>query len=266
MGSNHLVAYSQSVDQAAIAAINAVQDLTVRASGTRVTVPNKRNKLIMAYAQGPNITNLRIDAPSLRDISLPDIEPLDVTSSLVSAPTPLANFTTAPLQLDPGEDLQAFTAENAAGASRMRAFFWLGDGEIIPLPDGAEMQRVRGTSATTLVAEAWTACPITFDQGLRAGWHAIVGKSTRSAGAIASRTAVPSVALRPGSLCAQAVNGVVDPIFRRGNLGILTVFQNTQGVTEEFFSASADTAEVVEYDTVYLGKDEPTDILAKLSG
>lgn len=263
-GSQHLVAYSQSVDQAAIAAINAVTDPTVRAQGTRVTVPMKRNKLMAAYAQGPNLTNLRIDAPSLRDIVLPDIEPLDVVTSNVSRPTPIADFRASPLQLEPGEDLQAFTAENGAGATRQRVFYWLGD-QIIPVPEGAEIQRMRLTGTTTLVAEAWTPCVLTPDQGVRAGWHAIVGQMARSAGAIAARIVPVGLGIRPGTLAGQAVSDVPDPMFRRGGMGIMAVFPNAAVPSVEFFSASADTAEVVEWDTIYLGKDEPTDLLAQLA-
>src|SRR6266702_3005832 len=75
-----VVAWSASVDQAALAAIAAVADPHVRINGNDVIVPTEIANLVGAYANGVNITRAQLVSPSLRRLLNPEIAPVDINA------------------------------------------------------------------------------------------------------------------------------------------------------------------------------------------
>lgn len=276
----HLVGYTESQDSATLANIAAMADDVLRVNGDDVVVP-VLNRLYGAYFNGANITQARIDAPSLRDVLLPDIEPLDVSAE-PTFPTPwhwfgphyqgrdLVGAARKPLTLKRTEALRAMAAEDAAGAARCNAFYWLGSDLVAPpeVPENVEgmgeVQWLRATATTTLTAFAWTPCTLTFTQGPQAGYYAALGLLSRSAGALAGRYVTPNLPYRPGTLACDAVGDAVDRRFLDGSLGVLTAFDQDNQVQVEMASVSADTAETFYIPALYLGEDRPEELFNAL--
>src|SRR6266704_182065 len=189
-----VVAWSASVDQAALAAIAAVADPHVRINGNDVIVPTEIANLVGAYANGVNI------------------------SALPTTPYRFWDLRDDMIKLDGEEALDAFTSENGAGATRMNVLAWLADKKIEPV--SGDVRTVRVSATTTLVAFVWTHGAITFDQSLPAGRYQLVGARFNSAGLIAYRCVIPGYEWRPGGIGVTVDSGAEGNIFRQGNFGV----------------------------------------------
>lgn len=274
------VGWNESQDSAALVNIAALVDNQhIRTNGDDVIIPAWARKLYAAYFGGTNASLARLSAPSLRDVQTLDFEPIDIADE-PTYPLPFHAFTRrgasgsdddadwAPLTLEASEGLQVLMAETDALGQNLRALAWLGDG-IVPRPNvgdgvrgGGRIVKARATGTTTLVAEAWTNVPLVFDQTLRAGWWACGGHYGRSAGAIATRLVTPGIRYRPGAIAGDTVADAGHPLFRNFGMGTQTVFYHDNPPSVDFLATSADTAEVVDLDLVYLGEAEPSDLLA----
>lgn len=206
-----------------------------------------------------------------------DFEPIDIVDEPVY-PLPFHAFTRMgangsdkdedwfPIPLEASEGLQVHMAESDIGTETLRAAIWLGN-RIIPRPTVAEtvkgagrVIKSRGTGTTTLVAESITNVPITRNVELRAGWWALGGFYPRSAGCIAARAVVPGSRYRPGAIGGDTVADAGHPLFRNFGMGTLQVFYHDNPPTYDFLATSADTAEVVDEDLVYLGEELPPEL------
>lgn len=242
-----LVAWSASVDQAAIAAIAAVPDPHVRVNGNDIIVPTEISNLLGAYANGVNITRAQLVSPSLRRLLNPEIAPVDI-SALPLTPFRFWDLRLDPIKLDGEEALDAQTAESGAGATRMNVLAWLGSGAVEPVR--GDIRTVRVTAATTLVAFSWTNAALTFDQSLPAGRYQLVGGRFNTAGALAWRAVTPGYQWRPGGIGVTADSGAESFFFRAGNMGVWSEFNHNTPPTIDFLSATADTSETGELDLI----------------
>lgn len=242
-----LVGWSQSVDQAAVAAIAGVPDPHVRINGNDVIVPTQIANLIGAYANGVNITRAQLQSPSLRRFLNIEVAPVDI-SVTPTTPVRFHDLRSIPVKLDGEEALNALTAENGAGATRMNAFAWLADQAITPVK--GDIRTVRVTATTTLVAFTWTNGALTFDQTLPAGRYQIVGGRMNSAGLIAWRCVIPAYAWRPGAIGVIVDSGAEQDWFRWGSWGVWGEFNHNTPPTIDWLSATADTAETGEFDLI----------------
>lgn len=241
-----LVAFSEVQDNASLAYITALPDQHVTVDGDDVIVPTL-NKMLGWYAVGPNLTQAQISAPSLRDLILIDVEPLDVASEPSSRP-PLHDRFDNPLPLVTNEALNALAAEDGTGATRETMLIWLGDGPVQPI--SGEIHTLRATGATTLTAGAWTAVPLTLSQQLPAGRYALVGLRAQSAGLIAARAIFPGGIWRPGVIGFDSDADIDPQRFRYGNAGVFGEFQHNTLPQIECLSISADTSQVFHLDIV----------------
>ncbi len=247
---HHLAVYSASVDQAALAAIAAIADPSLTVSVNNIQIPDFASYLYGAYANGVNLTRAQLQSPSLRRIVNPEIRNL-VRSALPTGNVHPLGYLNNPVPLDVGEQMQAFTAEDGAGATRMNVLAFLGDGKTDQISD--PIHSVRVTGATTLVAFTWTNGALTFDQVLPVGDYAVVGARFEAAGLIGFRFIFQGSTPRPGGV------GVINesqetPIGQRyGGWGVWGAFNSTTPPTVDYFSATADTAEVGTLDLVKIG-------------
>jgi len=241
------IAWSAAVDQVALAAIAAVPDPHVRVNINDIIVPTAISQLVGAYGLGINLTRLQMVSPSLRRLLNLEVAPFD-RLALPAVPFKLHDLRANPIDLDGEEALNAFTAEDGAGATRMNALAWLADGPVAPIK--GDIRTVRVTAATTLVAFNWTNGALTFDQSLPAGRYQLVGARFASAGLIAARCVFPGSPWRPGVIGIVADSGAEGEIFRRGNWGIWGEFSHNTPPTIDFLSATADAAETGELDLI----------------
>lgn len=246
----HLAAWQQSADSATLAAINnVVDDVLTRTSTTRFLVPPFASRVWWAAALGPSITRAQLITPSLLVRRMnPEIVPRERTTEAFSLLGQSIYIPKRPLILVPGEEIEAQTAEDAVGASQMDVLAALGPEALPPMPEG-DIRIVRATGTTTLVARAWTSVTLTLDSSLESGTYALVGFVASSAGAVAARALITGQNPRPGLPAlagAEAAAMDFDPalinLLMYFNMG---AFTHVTIPAFQFFSISADTAEVV---------------------
>lgn len=245
-----LAAWRQSITSTALIAINAVADPHLTIAGADVRVPIFATKLLAAYAGGVDAAQAQLNSPSLRSFVPFDVAPVDV-AALPSSTKALAENWDTPYELIVNEPLNALIANAAGGANIANMLVWLGDQAITPIT--GEILTVRATSATTLVAGAWTNCALTFSNVLPAGKYAVVGMRAESATALAGRLVLPGFGHRPGCIGNATVGvGATDKMFRYGNLGRWGEFVNTAPPTVDFLATAADVAERVWLDIMQI--------------
>jgi len=241
-----MCAFTESQDSAVLVNIAAVADTHLRVVGDDIYVP-ALNQLCGYHFMGANFTQGQIDSPSLRVQTLVDVEPADLVDEPASPPA-FHDLFGSPIPLTAGETIRTLMAEDAAGASRVSALLWFSDGAVTPVT--GKIQTVRATGSTTLTANGWTAVPLTFSQTLPFGTFQIVGAHFSSTGARAGRIIVPGYSWRPGAPGVDADGDLTPDRVRYGQAGIWAEFTSDNPPQAEFFSASADTAEVVHLDLI----------------
>ncbi len=246
----HLAAFLESQDSAVLVPTAALADPSLTVSGDNIQVPNFGANLVGALALGANVTRAQLLSPSLRRVLNPEIRPVNIGAEPLSPPA-AAMHVASPIPLDVGEQLQAWMAEDAAGASQVEIFVFLADGSLAPV-DG-EIFTVRVTNASTLVASAWTNGALTFDQTLPVGRYAIVGARFESAGLLAFRFLFQEQTARPGGIGCDAGGDIEVPGQRNGGWGVWGEFDQNTPPTVDFLSVSADTSQVGALDLIKIG-------------
>jgi hypothetical protein len=241
--------YAQSIDQAgAWSRMNALADPTITVASPEIVVPSL-NKLILAAAgisSATVINGARFDAPSIRDIVRPNVQPVNLIAAADVTPNDPARVLDRrfnPLTLNPGENVEGWTIGDPAAAHWQWLLGWLADAPIAPIAAGAEIQSARFTATTTLVADQWTNAAISFDDQLAVGHYQVVGLRAEAAGLICARLFFKGFAWRPGALGCLTPQMYGNDVFRNGNLGVYGEFDSVAPPTIDFLSISADTAE-----------------------
>jgi len=242
-----LVAFTESQDSAVLANIAAVADPHVRVVGDDIYVPGALPNLAGFHFCGANFTMGQIASPSLRRVVNIDVDQADLADEPGSPPN-FHNRFANPLPMEGDENVNTLMAEDAAGASRVNALVWFSDGPVTPVT--GPIYTVRATGATTLVANTWTNGALTFTQTLPKGTYDIVGMRAQSAGLRAARLVISGLSWRPGCIGCDADSDLDAPAFRHGMIGVWGTFTHLTPPTVDFFSASADTAEVVLLDLI----------------
>jgi hypothetical protein len=246
----HLFGFTESQDSAVLVPVTALADPSMTVSGDNVQIPDYASLLIGYAGIGVNITRAQLQSPSLRRTVNPEIRPLIVATE-PNSPPGLIMFPDAPITLDAGEQIQAYVAEDAAGAAQSTVLVWLADGAITPVQ--GEIFSIRVTNASTLVVYTWTNGALTFDQVLPVGTYAIVGARFESAGLLAFRFLFQGSTPRPGGLGVDAASDLEYWGQRNGMWGVWGEFDSRTPPTVDFLSLSADTSQVGTLDLVRVG-------------
>lgn len=246
----HLCGYFESQDSAVLVPTAALADPSMTVSGDNISIPDYASMLIAAMGIGPNLTRAQLQSPALRRVLNYEIRPLNVGAEPLS-PVPIDLFVNSPIQLDIDEQMQAYMAEDAAGASAGTILVWLADKAIEPVE--GEIFTVRVTNASTLVANTWTNGALTFDQVLPVGRYAIVGARFESAGLQAFRFLFQGSTPRPGGVGCDAPADLEPKGQRFGGWGVWGEFQSTNPPTVDFLSVSADTSQIGTLDLIKVG-------------
>jgi len=263
----HLAAYDESVDASVtLNRLTPVADPVLRTTDTDFFYPPVGLEAIGAYyLVGPTVTRGILEAPSFGSV-MPEVAPGDVAAEPLGNPNLHKRFA-KPLPLTSNDKL-AFAVFNGA-ADRSIGLVWFTPPAGIPVSlTPVPHITTRWTAAATLSANAWTNSALTYATTglglgtgiLPSGRYGVVGMRAQSAGLIAARL-VPNgggQGPRPGVIGFDAFTDTEekDSIFRGGRLGNgapWTEFTDTSIPTVDFLSISADTAETVWLDLVYLG-------------
>lgn len=246
----HLIAFQQSVDQVALAAINNVpDDVLTRTGALRFVVPAALSRIWWAAALGVSLTRAQVITPSLQVRRMnPEIAPRRRGAALFTLLAPEIFLPPRPLLLDPGEEIELDTAEDGAGATQMHGLIALGPARLPEMPAG-DIRIVRATGTTTLVAFAWSTVTLTLDSSLEAGTYAVVGFVAMSANAIAARLIITGQQNRPGLPAFSGAEGAaVDfeaALWNQLAFFDMGRFRNIELPTIQYFASVADTAETV---------------------
>jgi len=253
----HLVAFRETLGGAVVdSEIDSVQDdILTRPSTERFTVPAEYNNIHMAYLQATTIGRGRIVTPSLEvRRSTPFITPHE-RGTIPTLLTPAMYMPKKPIVLIPQEELSVRVTDAVAEA--VTALVLLGVPTLPEVPDG-DIRRVRCTSATTLVAGAWSSCVLTPDTQIEAGVYALVNMIAHSVGVVGARAIIQGQAFRPGVLGIPAATEppaleysvLYETINKSYEMGR---FPHNVIPQVQFLSISADTAETVYLDMVKVG-------------
>lgn len=247
----HLALYhSQLPISAALSQITQVADPVVAPSGNGFLV-GALNKLARVAGVGTNLTRLQLNSSSLRDYAPFDVGGVNVGTAIES-PARYYDFGGAPLPLDTNEQLDAFGVQSNVAAQLATVGVWFADGPFRPV--GGRMFSVHWTNGSALTANAFSAFTPTLDNGIPAGTFSLVGMRVLSAGALFARV-IPrgGTPYRPGVMCVQAQDGLLDSGDRYGGMGEFIRFTNTTMPQVEIFSGSADATQEGYFDLVQVG-------------
>jgi len=205
----------------------------------------KKMKVFAAGAMNDTITRARINAPSLRNLGLPEIYPATVSDDPAALPL-VAYYGVNGPELQATEAVGIDTSNGASTVDRVHAWLALRE-RIYPIPSGKRFTIV-GTSAQTLILDAWTAGTITLGQDLPFGTFSVIGMSCVCNDAWGARLIFPGyTSWRPGIPNTMAYAGIdAMQLFRNGAQGEWGQFVSTQPPQLELIgnAAGAETATV----------------------
>jgi hypothetical protein len=239
--------------------LNFKQDPIVPTLNNGLQVPKQLNKLNFLAGVGTSLTNFRAQTPAFLPFPWPAFAPTNRGSAFESPPRYFDGFK-SPLPMNPTDELDIYICQNSGGTETEYVFATLGDGTIQPAPAG-RFFTVHATGSTTVTAGAFTACALTFDQAIPAGFYACIGARAYSATCLGFRLNPAMEPLwRPGGVGVKAYDQM-DPAGQRGYIydgqiiapwGVWMTFYQNVPPQVDFFATSADTAQEVWLDLVQL--------------
>ena len=263
----HLIAFGASVNPSSLTKMAPVADGTLTIAQNTVLLPAGLTNLVGVYGgcpggTSPGFTRYQVVTPSLKNNSVPiEIDQVDTTSTnpndtIVDRNGAIQMFDDAPVPLVAGEGLEVDVLTAGGTAGQVTVLCWLDDLNNIPVT-GRPICGVRATSSTTLTANTWTSCSITFDNTLPAGTYAIIGMHAESATGYAARIII-SGTWRMGVVPCLDTKGTRPGQFRMGRMGNPApgtyyswgAFVNTTPPNIEFLAYAADTSETVLFDLI----------------
>ncbi len=194
--------------------------------------------VVAATAMNDTLASARLNAPSLRNLGLPDIYP--VTVSDIPAASPAIHYwgPNGP-EIQPTEAFGIDTSNGASTIDRVHCGLWVRD-RVEPIPAGKRFT-LTGTAAITLLLDNWAAGTITFTQDLPYGQYAVIGMYAKCTACYLARLIFPgNTSWRPGCAAVPTV-GQFDQreLFRSGTLGSWGTFISTQPPQLELIGSTA---------------------------
>ena len=221
-----------------LAAVDAIPDPYLKVSGDDLYIPSQ-NRLMAVVAEGQNISQCRLQSPSLRRMANQRIVPVNATVTPVTADRMryFQDLKEHPRTLDIAEALNAYAING--GATDEFILVWLMDA-LAALPAG-EIFTIESTvtAAVTLVLGRWVNGAVYFTQTLPAGRYAVVGMRPEDSYVHAARLVFPDVSQRPGSLGTTDGTYYNKDLFRYGRLGSWGEFEHDAVPTVDFLGNTA---------------------------
>lgn len=247
MSIHTLAFYQAATANAALAAIPAVADGTVRVVTNDVYVPKGMANILAAAVlinSAAATARGQFQSPSLRALLNYDVSPIGNGLVFGSDPAMDQNWDT-PIPLMENEPLELWIQNGAAVVNQ--GIVWIGDGPVKPVT--GKIYTLRFTTAITLSAGVWVNGPITFGQTLPAGHYQVVGLRVVGANLVAARLFFVGSGWRPGVLGSN-LEANIDPVgFRGGQYGVIGEFDNTTPPTLDAFGVT-DTTQIGYMDLI----------------
>jgi hypothetical protein len=212
-------------------------------------LPQSDARLLYAFSGGLTQNRNRIITPTFRQITSPQIVPLDNAANPGNLPA-FSRYDQNPLTLKGLEEISV-TMQNTSTAV-VNALLGLSLTPMMPAPQG-NIFTLRGTGTTVLTALGWTITAITWSDTLPSGTYVCVGLAAYSATCLSARLTFEGQWERPGTLGCDLVTHQTWPFFRQGRLGVWGNFHSYRMPSVEFLAVSADAAETVFLDLIKVG-------------
>lgn len=240
----HTAAYFQDTGGAVVnSQIAALRDdfLTIRNANFFLVSPAD---LLFAGVYGTALDAARLDSPTIRDVTRPQLAPLgDAVIPPTTGPR-VVDMHGNPLRVPSEEEISLEITDATAVANNVTGIIGLRFQQRAA-PSGSVFTLL-ATSTTVAVANVWSNIgPLTFENTLRAGEYAVVGMQAFSANMIAARllfTNVNGQLERPGCIGGAAQDVLTHMIFRNGRLGLWGTFDNVILPEVEVLANGADAA------------------------
>lgn len=244
----HLLAFTKSMTAGSTnQAISAVNDGQITINGNGNPIFDRPIYVNGIYVQGATLTRARLNTPPLRTVALPRISPFQVGTTPGDLP-PFTLWSSNPPVIPTANEIAIETSNGAGADERHWALLFVSDAHIVPA--SGQVIPLFATGTTTLVANVWTAVPLTFEQTLPGGWFEVVGMRVLSTTAIGARLLFPSGGWRPGVLCSASESQDDYGRFRSGKWGSFGFFNAFSPPQVEIFATAADTAQAVYLDVI----------------
>lgn len=239
----HILAgfFKNLVNGSVYAAIDGAVDQALTISANNKYILPAKWRVLRGWVNGTAVTAAQINAPSLRQIVLPELYPVDVAATVPSRP-PLIDFQGYGPFIQQNEELGINASIGGGAASDNWAGLWLAD-KFTPAPGGPAFS-VPYTAVITAVKGAWTLGAMTLSVTLPAGQYAVIGMSCVAAGTLFARLVFPGMSQwRPGCLVDNTYgNFSLYPTFRYGAMGLYGLFYQTSQPQLEIFGLAAGAA------------------------
>lgn len=195
-------------------------------------------RVAKSFAMGVNLSAARINAPSLRNIMLPEIIPALPSATVTTRPPVVDYGLNGPL-IQANEACVIETSRAGADAQPVTGALWLYE-RMSPTPGGQIFTAV-ASFTNTLIAGNWTLSALTFNQTLPAGKYTVVGMEVTCGDAALARLVFPGFnQWRPGCIVDLAYGNQIQPgYFRMGAMGVWGEFFNTAQPQIEVFGLVA---------------------------
>lgn len=237
---HHLAAFYKSqtngVTYDALASVSDQSLTQAPSSGGYILRENR--KVIGGSVMGINLSAARLNAPSLRSFVLPELYPANATAARVTR-EPYVDFGQSGPTILRNEAFYVETSRAGADAQPVTAGLWLQD-RFMQAPAGPTFT-LTGAFTITLVAGAWVAGSLVFNQTLPTGEYAVTGMEVICGDAAFGRLIFPGDnGNRPGCISQLAYGSFMQPsYFRNGAMGLWGKFFNTAQPQIEIFGLAA---------------------------
>jgi len=250
-GRFHTFAFAQTIGAAIVnVAVNGVPDGQLTLSTATTFLTPKKGKLMLSASFGATLTRSRLNIPSLRNVGLPSMTPINVGATIPS-PVNVWNMANNPIDVPTVEPISAEAVDTAIDTITIP--MWM-QYDFAPVPAG-RVFRLRGTGTIAGVINTWQNGGIVLDQALQQGRYAVVGLDVVAVNAIAARLVFADGGYRPGCLCRNTIGQIMHPIFTNGTLGVYGEFSNANIPNLEVLlgGGGAGAAQEVFMDVIRIG-------------
>jgi hypothetical protein len=249
-GSFHVAAYFATLGAGA----QTDTDLTALTDGILYIqnnhfLPQVDSSVLWAQANGASLTRAKFQSPKIRQLNTAYIRPINQNVSNVNNGNMMI--------LDYGrlvvrglEELQMLVSDSAGGVKQTTCFC-LGANRVA-IPNG-DVLNFRATGTTAQAANAWTACPLTFEVLPPVGTYVVIGAECIAATGQAFRFTFDGQYYRPGLPAIPNVQSRLLWEDYYGCCGVWGYFRTTNLPRIEVLSNAADSAQEVYLECIRVG-------------
>jgi len=238
MPSYHVVANTASPAQNVETDLTPVNDTILPIFNTH-WFPQDTPQLLWASAMSTSIARARVQTPTLLKTTSPYIR--GIMGGLVpTTPAQVADYRVNPLDMRSREEIIVFGTQSNAMAMRITSLLGLLFSPMPPVT--GDQYTMRGTSTTTVTANAWSLLTVVWQNQLPQGNYAVTGLQHQSTNAQAARVIFLGAYYRPGCMSLANLTDYGHPMFRLGGLGQWGGFRDNIMPNIEVLANGADAA------------------------